>query len=457
MCAIFGITNTRKAAELAAQGLHAQQHRAEDFAGIAASDGTNLHVEYGDGKVLEALPKVKLNRLHGLAAIGHTRYPTPLNGEDEIEEAERLGQINIQPVEGLYGSEKFYLAHNGNLVNYKELKAQFPDIRFRTLMDSEVIVRLLERAHTGNLVEDLRHAVKPLVGTGSILILFKDRLVAFRDPSGSHPLVWGTLGSGHVFASETRALDALRAAYGGEVEAGTFAIVENGRMEVHRFAEPRLKRCPFELIYFASHTSVIFGVPVLDFRERAGRLMEERYPVPGADYVLGVPHSGSTFAVGFALSGRSGRYSTSLEKSQYAARTFIQATADGQREKAQQKYELSPSSLAGKKVVVVDDSIIRLNTLPIIADMLWDAGVAEIHFRIMWPPTTDPCFYGIKMESKDKLIAAKASVEQIRTMVHANSLEFMQLDDLLALAGGPKDSWCTACLTGEYWHEKQAA
>ncbi len=448
MCAIIGISDARKAAELAAQALHAQQHRAEDCAGVASSDGSNLYLEQGTGLVGEALSRDALNRLHGKAAIGHTRYATAL-GEDESKVE---GQVNIQPIHGLYGTEEFYIAHNGNIVNHLELRKRFLDIRFKTAMDSEVIARLLTRSYTGDLVADVISAVKPIVGSGSIVILFRDKMIALRDPSGNRPLEWGRLGDGFVFASETCALQSLGATKEGEVEPGTLVIVENGKRTVHRYAEPQLHRCIFELVYFSHLTSRTFGIPINDFRERIGRRLEEKYPVPNADIVLSVPDSGNPFALGFASSGRSGKYSLAVTRHHHTGRSFIQSDRDAQLAMVRQKFQFSEHDIRGKIVVVVDDSIVRLNTAPVFATQLWEAGAKEVHFRIGFPVIRHPCFYGVKMADYRELIGANASVEETRVKIGATSLAYLELDDLLELAGGEPGSWCTACMTGKYWH-----
>ncbi len=457
MCGIAGIWNAPKAAERIFMALHALQHRAQDFAGIATHDGSDFHWKRDPGLVSEVFGKRDtLNMLHGWNAIGHLRYPTV----DETPRGDEAGEHdrNVQPIRGMWDGKAFFLAHNGNLTNKPHLRMLVRDkaSRLRTDMDSELIVRLIEQQKASSFVLCLVNVLKRVQGSYSLVILLPTALIAVRGPEGNRPLVYGYHEEHRsaVITSETCALDAVDADYVGEVASGTIEVFSmQGRHTPHRFAEPRLKRCAFELPYFSHVTSVVFGKSVAHWRMRAGAELEELYPVPSADIVIGVPDSGTTLAQGWAASGRSGRLSVSaVAKSGYAHRTFIARSQTLRDERVKMKFLYSRSELERKSVVLLDDSIVRLTTMPEVVRRIRMAGAKEVHVRIAFPPIKHPCLYGINTPTRTELSAANMSQKEMARRIGADSLEFLDLDSLLELSGDDPKSWCTACVTGKYWH-----
>lgn len=440
--------NARKAAELAAIGLHSMQSRAQDFAGITTSDGENFYTKRGPGIVRQVFTKDALDRLHGLHAIGHTRYPT-------VEDTPY--QENIQPIEGIYGSANFYLIHNGNLTNQADLIKILGINRFKTSMDTELIVRLLEKYSTGDIIADLSKVCKMLQGSYCLILLFKDSIIAICDPTTNRPLSIGTSGAETIcIASETCAFETLDMQFLERVEPGTFVHLTNTGIERHRFAKAVPKKCLFELVYFSQPTSNVFGIDLMDYRERIGRKLEEAYPVPGADIVVGVPDSGNLFAIGYGASGRSGKFLPVITRNHYVGRSFIEASQELRDAQVAQKFQISPDAVRGKRIVVVDDSIVRLTTMPVIVRRLRAAGAKEVHVRIAFPPVKHPCIYGINTPQYSELVASRLSIDIIRKQLKADSLAYIDLEDLIALTDDAPENWCTACVTGQYWQQVYA-
>ncbi|MBP6860343.1 MAG: amidophosphoribosyltransferase [Candidatus Pacebacteria bacterium] len=457
MCGIVGIWNAPKAAEKTFLALHALQHRAQDYAGIATHDGSHFHWARDHGLVSEVFAKRDtLNMLHGWNAVGHLRYPTV----EEKTYARDAGDPdpNMQPIRGLWQHTEFFLAHNGNITNVPHLRMLVKDkaTRLKTDMDSEIIVRLIEQQRPSSFLLCLEQVLKRVRGSYSLVILLPTALIAVRGPEGNRPLVYG-YNEEHGFsiiASESCALDAVDARYIGEVRSGTAEVFTiNGRQTPHRFTEPRLKRCSFELPYYSHVTSDVFGKSVADWRMRAGKRLEELHPVPHADLVIGVPDSGITLAQGWATSGRSGRVSVSaVAKSGYAQRTFIARSQTLRAERVRMKFLFSRSELEGKTVVLLDDSIVRLTTMPEVVSRVRKAGAKEVHVRVAFPPIRHPCLYGIDTPTRAELSAANLSKKEMLKKVGADTLEFLDLDSLLSLSGDEPGTWCTACVTGKYWH-----
>ena len=442
MCGIFGVYNAKKAAELTVIGLHGNQHRAIDYAGIVTSDGRNLHRERGPGLARQVFDKETLNRLHGMHAVGHIRYPTV------TDDAHR---DNIQPLLGVYGRGQIALAHNGNLTNRSELEPLLKTPILATSIESELILRLLEERQTGDIVVDLTHIFSLLKGSYCLGILLPDRLIAVRDRSASHPLSIGIQNGSYFVSSETVAFGGLDASFVRDVDAGEMVVIDHEGMHPHRFADRAEKKCRFEGNYFSHPSSTVFGEPVAEYRRILGRALEEYCPAHGADIVTPVPDSSIFIAQGYAESNRSGRYNPVIVRSHYVGRTFIAATQAKRDEEVAQKFSFTPPDIMGKKIVVVDDSIVRGTTLPIIAHKLREYGAKEIHLRIGSPPITHPCLYGINTPDKEKLISAHFSPAQICCTIGADSLEFLPLEVQRQISPNP-ESFCFACMDGKYWH-----
>jgi len=442
MCGIFGVYNAKKAAELTVIGLHGNQHRAIDYAGIVTSDGRNLHRERGLGLARQVFDKVTLNRLHGMHAVGHIRYPTV------TDDAHR---DNIQPLLGVYGRGQIALAHNGNLTNRAELEQLLITPILATSIESELILRLLEERQTGDIVADLTRIFSLLKGSYCLGILLPDRLIAVRDRSGSHPLSIGMQNGSHFISSETVAFGGLDASFVRDVESGEMVVIDQEGMHMHRFADKAEKKCRFEGNYFSHPSSTVFGEPVAEYRRILGRALEEHCPAHGADIVAPVPDSSIFIARGYAESGRSGKYNPVIVRSHYVGRTFIAATQAKRDEEVAQKFSFTPPDIAGKKIVVVDDSIVRGTTLPIIVRKLREYGAHEVHLRIASPPIMHPCLYGINTPDRGKLISAQLPAAHICSAIGADSLLFLPLEVQRKISPNP-ESFCFACMDGKYWH-----
>lgn len=441
MCGIVGVYGAKKAAELTVIGLHANQHRARDKAGVVSTDGHHMYRERIEGVVRNFTAEM-LDRLHGRAAVGHIRYPTV--SDDKTRD-------NTQPVVGLFAGKPIAIAHNGNLTNVAELQKLVPQERRSTSMDSEYILRLLEAEDSEDIDVALPRVLRQLRGSFELVILMLDRMIAVRDPQGNHPLSIGRDGDGFFVSSESCAFPSLRARYVGDVEPGTYVTMTDfGVHNVARYASPDKKQCYFEKIYFSHPASRVFGENVARFRIRLGQKLEERCPVEGADLVAGIPDSANFIAMGFAQSGRSGTYFPAILRSHYVGRTFIAGLQAMRDEEASQKFAFSADEFRGKRIVIVDDSIVRGTTLPKVVDALRFIGAKEVHVRIGSPPITHPCTYGINTPTYDELIAHRLSPEQIRERVGADSLHFLPIEDLRSLAEKPED-YCYSCMTGKYW------
>jgi amidophosphoribosyltransferase len=443
MCGIFGVFNVRKAAELTVIGLHGNQHRAMDFAGIVSSDDEHFYRHRGEGiarKVFDD-PTI-LNRLHGLHAIGHIRYPT---GTDDTD------RENIQPIEGRYGNMPIALVHNGNLTNKEDLRTRIPHVKLSTSMDTEYILRLIEKMHTGDIEADLTRVFSMLRGSYELGILLPHILIAVRDPMGNHPLSIGRLNGGYCISSETVAFTSIEGAeHLMDVEPGTMVCITRDGVRTVRFAEATEKKCRFESIYYSHPGSVVFGESVSRFRRALGVALEESAPVPGADIVTPIPDSSNFIALGYAQSGRSGVYDPVIFRSHYVGRTFIVATQAQRDAESSGKSAFDSSQIAGKSIVVVDDSIVRGTTIPKIVAKLWELQAREVHVRIGSPPVRHPCTYGIHTPDISKLVSAQLTTEELRVRIRATSLAFTPLEVLQDLSPSP-ESFCFACMDGNYW------
>ena len=440
-CGVFGIFGHPEAAKLAYLGIYALQHRGQESAGIASSDGVDVHAHKALGLVQEIFTPEVIARLQGGAAISHTRYSTA--GDTSL--------TNAQPVVIDCNRGKLALGHNGNLTNALEVRRRLEHRGsiFQTTSDTEVIVHLVARSTARNLPGALADALSQVEGAYSLVLLTRDELYAIRDPRGFRPLNLGRLDGAWVVASETCAFDLIDAEYVREIEPGEMVRISNSGIESIRFApEKPHQYCIFEHVYFSRPDSVVFGRPVNQSRERLGRLLAREHPVE-ADIVAPVPDSGVPAAVGYAA--ESGiPFRMALIRNHYVGRTFIepeQAIRD-----FGVKLKLNPvrRMLEGQRIVLVDDSIVRGTTSRKIVRMVREAGATEVHVRISCPPTISPCYYGVDTPRRDELIASRQSVEEIRQFLGADSLGYLSLESMRAAVEDTGGKFCTSCYTGNY-------
>ena len=441
-CGVAGVFGHLEAAKLAYLGLYALQHRGQESAGIVSSDGVDLHLEKGMGLVQEVFQPQILARLPGTAAVGHTRYSTA--GDTSL--------MNAQPIVIDCNKGKLALAHNGNLTNAAKLRRNLEHRGsiFQTTSDTEVIVHLVARSSAHNLEGALGDALNQVEGAYSLLVLTRDELFAIRDPRGFRPLCLGRLGDSWLVASETTAFDLIDAQYVREIEPGELVRISRAGVESLHFAPQKQHQfCVFEHVYFSRPDSVVFGRAVQTSREELGRQLAREAGVD-ADLVVPVPDSGVTAAVGYAAeSGIPFRFA--LIRNHYVGRTFIEPSQKVRDFGVRLKLNPVRSLLEGKRVVLIDDSIVRGTTSRKIVRMIRNAGAKEVHMRISCPPTISPCYYGVDTPSRKQLIAANKSVEEIREYIGADSLAYLSLEGLKKACGeGEKISYCSACYTGKY-------
>jgi amidophosphoribosyltransferase len=440
-CGVFGIYGHPESANMTYLGLYALQHRGQESAGIASSDGHRLRLSRAMGYVAEAFSEAELTRLNGLMAIGHTRYST----------AGESGLANAQPILIDCAHGEIALCHNGNLVNAQDLREDL--VRrgsiFQTTSDTEVILHLYARSRAPISEEAVVESIAQVRGAYSLLLLTKDHLIAARDPHGFRPLAIGRLGDAVIVCSETCALDLIGATYLRDVEPGEILVIgPSGMRSLRPFPPARLAHCIFEHVYFARPDSYVFGESVNSVRTELGRQLARETPVD-ADVVVPVPDSGVCAATGFAE--ESGlRLQMGLIRNHYVGRTFIQPQQAIRHFSVKVKLNPVRSILEGKKVVLVDDSIVRGTTSRKIVRMVRSAGAREVHVRISCPPTVSPCFYGIDTPRRRELIAATHDLEDIRKYIEADSLGYLSLEGLLSAVPSKPEAYCTSCYTGNY-------
>ncbi|MCO5597193.1 hypothetical protein L7F22_051269 [Adiantum nelumboides] len=441
-CGVVGVYGDAEASRLCYLALHALQHRGQEGAGIVASDESTLRSEVGLGLVSEVFNNTNLGNLIGKSAIGHVRYAT----------AGASAVCNVQPFVRSYRFGSLGVAHNGNLVNYKNLQVQLEDNGsiFNTSSDTEVILHLIATSRDQHLLARIIHACEQIEGAYSLVFLSESKLVAVRDPYGFRPLVMGRRSNGAtVFASETCALDLIEAEYVREVYPGEVIVVDSdGISSSYLLARRQRQACVFEHIYFSLPNSIIFGRSVYKSRYTFGEILAEEAPVE-CDIVIAVPDSGVVAALGYAAKVGV-PFQQGLIRSHYVGRTFIEPS-----QKIRDfgvKLKLSPvrAVLEGKRVVVVDDSIVRGTTSSKIVRLLKEAGAAEVHMRIASPPIIGSCFYGVDTPSTEELISFKMSIEQTRQFIGADSLAFLPLERLRAMLGHEAPTYCDACFSGSY-------
>ncbi|GAQ94162.1 amidophosphoribosyltransferase [Thermodesulfovibrio aggregans] len=441
-CGIFGIFGHPEAANLTYLGLYALQHRGQEGAGICSSDGVKLYLEKSLGLVAEIFNEKVLRNLPGHIAIGHNRYST--TGSSTIE--------NVQPLMATYSLGSIAIAHNGNLVDIDGLKSRLEKdgAIFQTTSDSEIILHLIARAKDGQVHERIANAVRQVRGAFSLLLMNEKELIAIRDPFGIRPLSLGQLKDAYVLASETCAFDLIGATYIRDIEPGEMLIIdENGARSIKIFNSVKKAHCVFEFIYFARPDSYIFDHTCVNtIRKELGRQLAREHPID-ADIVIPVPDSGVPAALGYAE--QSGiPFEFGLIRNHYVGRTFIEPKQSIRHFGVKIKLNPVREVLKGKKVIVIDDSIVRGTTSKKIVKMIRELGGAkEVHMRISSPPTVGPCFYGIDTPTRQELIASSHKIEEIRKYITADSLGYLSLEGLKKIIPN-SDLYCMACFNCKY-------
>ncbi|TQR31084.1 amidophosphoribosyltransferase [Brevibacillus brevis] len=444
-CGVFGIYNHKEASQLTYLGLHALQHRGQESAGICASDGEKWYKHRGMGLVSEAFGKGDLEKFSGHIAIGHTRYTTA--GSSKIE--------NAQPLFFRYAQGSMAVAHNGNLVNAavlrKELEAK--GSIFQTTSDTEVIAHLIARSECKDLPGAVKDALQYIKGAYALLVMNENQLVIALDPNGLRPLSLGRLGDAITVASETCAFDIIGAQYWRDVQPGELIVIDKDGITESKHTETTQRSiCTFEYIYFARPDSDIDGINVHMARKRLGKQLALESAID-ADVVTGVPDSSISAAIGFA-EATGIPYEIGLIKNRYVGRTFIQPSQELRERAVYLKLSAVRKVVEGKRVVMIDDSIVRGTTSNRIVRMLREAGAKEVHVRISSPPVMNSCFYGIDTSSREELIASTKSVEEIRQIIEADSLSFLSIEGMIDAIGrsdsAPNRGHCLACFNGEY-------
>jgi amidophosphoribosyltransferase len=448
-CAVFGIFGTDEASINTALGLHALQHRGQEAAGIVSFDGKTFFAHRGLGHVGEnfGAGSSHIANLVGHVAIGHNRYSTSGNSNALLE---------IQPFSSELAFGGFALAHNGNLTNAARLRSSLVETGslFQSSSDTEIIVHLVARSHQDTVTDRLIDALKQIEGAYSLVCVAKDMLIGVRDPLGVRPLVLGKQGDAYVLASESCALDIVGAEIVRDLDPGEMVVITKaGIKSIKPFPTKQSRFCVFEYIYFARPDSVLEGRGVYHARKAIGAELANESRAD-ADLVVPVPDSGVPAALGYAEAAKI-PFELGIIRNHYIGRTFIQPTQQGRNDSVKMKHNANPATVRGKRVVLVDDSIVRGTTSRKIVAMMRAAGAAEVHMRIASPPTTNPCFYGVDTPDKDQLIAAKLDIDAIAKEIGADSLAFISIDGLYRAMGeagrnpdGPQ--FCDACFTGDY-------
>lgn len=440
-CGVFGVyCPDEDVSRLTYFALFALQHRGQESAGIAVADGLRMQVTSDMGLVSQVFTEERLSQLSGYIAIGHNRYST--RGSSRV--------INVQPTIVGRGANAIAIAHNGNIINAEFLREELiaQGHTFRTSTDTEVIANLIISSPEKSWVDRIRYAMHRLQGAFSMCLLTNDSLFAVRDPWGVRPLCLGQMNGGHVIASESCALDHIGAEFIREIEPGEILRVRQGEVESYREDSDRRSLCIFEYIYFARPDSVINGKLLYPARMAMGAGLSEEHPVD-ADLVIGVPDSATAAGIGYAR--HSGiPFSEGLLKNRYMGRTFIEPDQRIRDLGVRLKFNPLPQMLEGKRLVVVDDSIVRGTTTPKVVNLLRRAGVKEIHMRICAPPIQYPCFLGVDMATRQELIASHKTVEEIRDFIGADSLGYLSVDGLLKAVDLPRETFCMACFVGDY-------
>jgi amidophosphoribosyltransferase len=440
-CGIFGIYGHSEAANLTYLGLYSLQHRGQESVGIASSDGTRLQIHKSMGYVADSFDSATIERLAGMSAVGHVRYST----------AGESGLKNAQPILIDCAHGEIAICHNGNLVNAQELRDALvkEGSIFQTTSDTEVLLHLYARSKAPTPEQAIVESISQAQGAFSLVLLTRDRLIAVRDPHGFRPLTLGRLGDAYIVCSETCALDLIDAEWVRDIEPGeVFIVGPEGERSIHPFPPAPSAHCIFEHVYFSRPDSYVFGKSVNEVRTELGRCLAREQSVD-ADVVVPIPDSGVCAATGYAeVSGTP--LQMGLIRNHYVGRTFIEPHQSIRHFGVRVKLNPVKSILQGRRVVLVDDSIVRGTTSRKIVKMVRAAGASEVHMRISCPPTISPCFYGVDTPKRAELIAATHTIEEIRRYIGADSLGYLSLDGLLSAVGSARNSYCTSCYTGRY-------
>jgi len=443
-CAVVGIYGCEDASKLAYFSLHALQHRGQEAAGISSSDGKKLHTIKDRGLVMRVFDEHKLETLSGSSAVGHTRYSTA--GDDSI--------LDAQPVFARYDLGEMAIVHNGNFTNAQEVRERLikRGAIFQTFMDTENLIHLIAKSEKDKLLDRIVDACGKIEGAFSLVFLSRTKMFAMRDRFGFRPLSLGKLpNGGYIVASETCAFDLVSATYVRDVKPGELLIFEEGKEPISmQLFEATPKHCIFEYVYFARPDSTVFGQSVYQTRKNMGYELAKIAPIE-ADLVVPVPDGGVPSAIGYSQASGI-PYEMGIMRNHYIGRTFIEPTQEMRDLKVKMKLSPMIDIIKGKKVIVVDDSIVRGTTSRRIIRMLKEAGASEVHMRISSPPTTDPCFYGVDTPSKEKLIAANMTNQEICDYIEADSLAYLDEEALLKSVNSniAEEKYCTACFTGKY-------
>ena len=437
-CGVFGVYHVSSAASLSYFGLHALQHRGQEAAGIATSDGQNIKCIKGKGLITEVFNTETINKMDGIHAIGHIRYST--DGGNEIE--------NVQPIMVRAHTGHFGAVHNGQIVNASELKEELENLGsiFQGSSDSEIMLHLIQR-EAGTFVEKIMGACRKMEGAYAFIIMTKDCMYAVRDKNGLRPLSLAFLEDGYCISSETCAFDIVGAKFIRDIEPGEVVrIASDGVKSFHYTDQVQHKMCAMEYIYFARPDSSIEGINVHTSRRHAGMLLAKSDDVE-ADIVIGVPDSSLSAAIGYSeASGLP--YEIGLIKNRYVGRTFIQPTQKQRERGVRMKLSAISSIVSGKRVVMVDDSIVRGTTSRRIVQLLKDAGATEVHVRIASAPFSSPCFYGVDTSTYEELISARMDVDELCTYINADTLKFMTIEQMREAI--PTQDLCVSCFSGQY-------
>jgi amidophosphoribosyltransferase len=440
-CGVVGVSGVSNAAELTFLGLYALQHRGQESAGICAVNGGEARLQKGEGLVADVFNAERLAKLPGTTAIGHVRYST----------AGGSGIRNAQPIAVRYARGDLSVAHNGNITNAQELRQRLVQegAIFQSTSDSEVIVHLIARSRHDTVEAQIDDALTHLEGAFSVALSVGDTMFAARDPRGFRPLVLGRTNGGHVVASETCALDIIGADYVRDIEPGEVLRIRGSRLDRLRSLPPAPRHAPciFELVYFARPDSRLWGISVDRARRAFGRQLAREHPVE-ADAVIAVPDSANSAALGYA-EGSGIPFELGLLRNHYVGRTFIQPSQADRDFGARMKYNPVREVLDGRRVVVVDDSLVRGTTSSSLVKFIRQAGAREVHFRVASPPVRFPCYYGIDMPSREELIGSRLSIDDIAREVGVETLGYLSLEGMAAAVaeGGP---FCDACFSGDY-------
>lgn len=437
-CGVFGVYQTEDSASLTYFGLHALQHRGQEGCGIASSDGETVVCLKGRGLITEVFNSDNLNKIEGLSAIGHVRYSTA--GGNIIE--------NVQPLMVRAHTGEFAVCHNGQIVNAKELKIELEKQGsiFQGSSDSEILVHLIQK-EKGNMIQKIKKACNKIEGAFAFIIMTKDRMYAIRDKNGLRPIAIAKLNNGFCISSETCAFDIVNAEFIRDIEPGEIIKLKDGKLESLKYTDDvQRKMCAMEYIYFARPDSVIDNRNVHNFRKECGKILAKKdsYEV---DIVIGVPDSSISAAIGYAEESKL-PYEIGLIKNRYVARTFIQPTQKQRERGVRMKLSAISSIVRGKRVIMVDDSIVRGTTSKRIVKLLFDAGATEVHVRIAAPEFISPCFYGVDTSTYEELISARMNVEELRKYIGATSLVFMSVDELKEVA--KSNDLCLSCFDSKY-------